>query len=172
MCNGAGTCVRCGDGFIDRAVGEICDDGNTADGDGCSSTCRSVECNLGSRRFENPSTRTCYWRDPDVTGRNAAVARCAAARGFLAIFESQAELDAVYPTMGLGGSNRVWIGLQRRGPWLWDNNVPLSYGGFRPGEPSGDGTCAEWGPGNNFNDIGCSNSRDFICERPAPGTPR
>jgi hypothetical protein len=30
----------------------------------------------------------------------------------------------------------------------------------------------EWGPGNNFNDVGCSNSRDFVCERAAPGRAR
>jgi len=29
----------CGNGIID--VGETCDDGNTIDGDGCSSTCQS-----------------------------------------------------------------------------------------------------------------------------------
>jgi len=35
------TCVvpRCGDGILDG--GELCDDGNTRDGDGCSSTCRA-----------------------------------------------------------------------------------------------------------------------------------
>ena len=29
----------CGDGVVDRASGEECDDGNLLDGDGCSSTC-------------------------------------------------------------------------------------------------------------------------------------
>lgn len=175
QCNGSGACVRCGDGFIDRALGEICDDGNVSAGDGCASDCRSVECTLGSRRWEDPTTHTCYWRDPDVTRRDTAVARCASVRGALASFETEQELNAVYPTMGLGGSNRVWIALQgraTRGPWFWDNGIALTYTGFRSGEPSGDGTCVEWGPGNNFNDIGCGNSRDFICERAAPGTPR
>ncbi len=30
---------RCGDGIIDDLYGETCDDGNTADGDGCSASC-------------------------------------------------------------------------------------------------------------------------------------
>jgi cysteine-rich repeat protein len=38
----AGTCGNinaCGDGFIELALGESCDDGNTVDGDGCDATC-------------------------------------------------------------------------------------------------------------------------------------
>ncbi|MET0052291.1 MAG: DUF4215 domain-containing protein [Candidatus Thiodiazotropha sp.] len=31
--------VECGDGYADLAAGEQCDDGNTIDGDGCSSSC-------------------------------------------------------------------------------------------------------------------------------------
>jgi cysteine-rich repeat protein len=38
----AGTCGNinaCGDGFVELALGESCDDGNTVDGDGCDSHC-------------------------------------------------------------------------------------------------------------------------------------
>lgn len=38
----AGTCANinaCGDGFIELALGESCDDGNTVGGDGCDATC-------------------------------------------------------------------------------------------------------------------------------------
>ena len=37
-----GTTSYCGDGKIDRSNGEECDDGNTADGDYCSSNCKTV----------------------------------------------------------------------------------------------------------------------------------
>ncbi|MDH5469368.1 MAG: DUF4215 domain-containing protein [Gammaproteobacteria bacterium] len=37
--NGAALAVRCGDGYADVLGGEECDDGNTIDGDGCSSLC-------------------------------------------------------------------------------------------------------------------------------------
>ena len=32
--------LRCGDGNLDAADGELCDDGNNADGDGCTSACK------------------------------------------------------------------------------------------------------------------------------------
>ena len=36
-------CTRCGDGVVDAQHGEMCDDGNCDDGDGCSSTCTTIE---------------------------------------------------------------------------------------------------------------------------------
>jgi hypothetical protein len=41
VCTGGqcGGLTDCGDGMVDEACGEECDDGNTADGDGCSQTC-------------------------------------------------------------------------------------------------------------------------------------
>ena len=36
----------CGDGNIDRTLGEQCDDGNNTNGDGCSSTCQIEKANL------------------------------------------------------------------------------------------------------------------------------
>ena len=37
---GGGFVSYCGDGFINPGLGEECDDGNTDDGDGCSSSCK------------------------------------------------------------------------------------------------------------------------------------
>ncbi len=37
--------LQCGNGIVDSSVGETCDDSNTANGDGCSNTCR-IEPNL------------------------------------------------------------------------------------------------------------------------------
>jgi cysteine-rich repeat protein len=34
---------RCGDGVVDGSAGEICDDGNNVNGDGCSADCKSNE---------------------------------------------------------------------------------------------------------------------------------
>jgi cysteine-rich repeat protein len=31
--------ARCGDGTVNVNLGEVCDDGNTAEGDGCSGDC-------------------------------------------------------------------------------------------------------------------------------------
>lgn len=163
---------RCGDGFIDRGRGELCDDGNTADGDLCAADCHSVGCSFG-RAYADPATGRCYWRESSVEAREAAVLRCQGSGGHIAIFETEAERASVYPAMGLGGSNRTWIALQNRdGAWRWDNDAALTYTGFRSGEPSGDGTCAEWGPSDSFNDVGCSNRRDTVCEREPVGMSR
>jgi fibro-slime domain-containing protein len=41
---GVGGCApRCGDGTVDSAAGEICDDGNTQSGDGCAGDCKTIE---------------------------------------------------------------------------------------------------------------------------------
>jgi len=40
-CNADCTNSRCGDGTVNAHAGEQCDDGNTVNGDGCSSTCRN-----------------------------------------------------------------------------------------------------------------------------------
>lgn len=50
----------CGNGIVQQ--GEQCDDGNTADGDCCSSTCQS----------EAPAGMVSYWRLNDATGTTAA----------------------------------------------------------------------------------------------------
>ncbi|MCA9485489.1 MAG: DUF4215 domain-containing protein, partial [Nanoarchaeota archaeon] len=34
----------CGDNVIQAGLGETCDDGNTDDGDGCSSVCMDISC--------------------------------------------------------------------------------------------------------------------------------
>src|SRR3569623_596466 len=44
-------CIKglCGNGIVDTAAGEACDDGNNLDGDGCSADCKSDEtCGNGS----------------------------------------------------------------------------------------------------------------------------
>ncbi len=40
VANGCYTTWLCGDGILDAAFGEECDDGNNVDGDGCSASCR------------------------------------------------------------------------------------------------------------------------------------
>jgi cysteine-rich repeat protein len=167
----AGT-VRCGDGIIDAP--EVCDDGNTGSGDGCRSDCRDVECS-GSDRYEDPVTHHCYWRSTSVVSRSSATSTCAGEGGYLIRWGDRTERDAAYAGTLAPRGGRVWIGLQRVGStWTWDDGTPSSTasGDFRSGEPSGDGTCAEWGPANSLNDIPCSERRDMVCEREPAGTPR
>ncbi|MBX3251275.1 MAG: hypothetical protein KF901_29120 [Myxococcales bacterium] len=195
-CSGAdgppgASCGVCGDGFIDAAYGEECDDGNTLSGDGCRGDCRAVECDggntSGGARHLIRDGR-CYWFDSNVVARSSAAARCALSRGRLLQWRGDtatrdAVWNAVHPRCG---ACRVWVGIQRApgggstdpspGNWVWDDVGAALPGDlpWRPGEPSGDGACVEWGGsgGNIFNDIACSGTRDFVCERPRPGTAR
>lgn len=164
--------VRCGDGIIDAP--EVCDDLNAVGGDGCSADCLSVEC-TGARTFEDPVTHHCYWRETAVRSRTSAIAGCSYRGGHLVRWASTAERDAAYgPTLG-GPGGRVWIGLTRVGAtWTWDDGEASTTfaADFRSGEPSGDGTCVEWGPSNSLNDIPCGEDRDFVCEREPAGTRR
>ncbi len=43
-CSGGACVVGCGDGIVQAARGETCDDGNTTSGDGCSSACAIEAC--------------------------------------------------------------------------------------------------------------------------------
>ena len=50
-CDADCTAPACGDGFLNPVLGEVCDDGNTSNGDGCSSDCRRFErCGDGNRQ--------------------------------------------------------------------------------------------------------------------------
>lgn len=57
-CNANCTAVSCGDGVFNAAAGEVCDDGNTADRDGCSANCRSNE-TCGNRYIDTALGETC-----------------------------------------------------------------------------------------------------------------
>ena len=47
-CGDGGPCAaRCGDGKIDPGPGEVCDDGNSKSGDGCSADCKTIEKDYG-----------------------------------------------------------------------------------------------------------------------------
>jgi cysteine-rich repeat protein len=62
------TCTSaCGDGYVDTAQGEACDDGNTQSGDGCSSTCQ-LEDNPSTPGDDRAGYVKCgYGSGPDLT---------------------------------------------------------------------------------------------------------
>jgi cysteine-rich repeat protein len=163
------TCGACGDGFVDPAYGEECDDGNTNTGDGC-------------------RDGRCFWFDSDVVGRSSASDQCGASRGRLVDWlNDPATRDAVWSGVHPRcGTCRVWIALQRApgggsrdaspANWIWDGRGAAGPSDlpWRGGEPSGDGSCVEWGGsgGNALNDVSCGQSRDFVCVRDRLGTLR
>ena len=66
------TLARCGDGVVDAVDGEVCDDGNAADGDGCARDCTSDEtCGNGVR----DATEACD--DGNLDDGDACTTTCA-----------------------------------------------------------------------------------------------
>src|SRR5262245_22052467 len=55
----------CGNGVLEPELGELCDDGNTESGDGCSSDCRSDE-RCGNHVVDHEAGETC---DPPALGQ-------------------------------------------------------------------------------------------------------
>jgi cysteine-rich repeat protein len=172
----------CGNGLLEGS--EPCDDANTGDGDGCSADCSQIECNLATTgsTATHVRGRGCYWRSTDLLGRAQAESACAARGGVLMHWQGDvARRNAVHQLVG-SGTNRVWVALRHlAGQWRWDSGAralgtpgdPQGELNFRSGEPSGDGSCAEWGgdgdvgagEGNVLNDVPCDSLRDYVCER-------
>ena len=71
---GTGTCTSCGNGILD--AGEMCDDGNWVDGDGCSKGCileigyecltpnTACTCKYGYKTIENSTPTDCQLSCP------------------------------------------------------------------------------------------------------------
>ncbi|CAD7955286.1 unnamed protein product, partial [Amoebophrya sp. A25] len=86
-CDATGVCKQavCGDGNRDTDIGETCDDRNTVDGDGCSSTCQ-VERGYTCRRHAQFDADAC--RLFNAAPRGSCVATCGNG-----ILESMEECD-------------------------------------------------------------------------------
>lgn len=77
---GSGMCApgRCGDGFLDEDTGEVCDDGNDRDGDGCDdcrfSCIEDEECDDGSEcnGVESCEDNACVSGEPLAEGADCA----------------------------------------------------------------------------------------------------
>ncbi|MGE5183617.1 MAG: DUF4215 domain-containing protein [Acidobacteriota bacterium] len=64
--------ARCGDGIGDTLAGEVCDDGNTTSGDGCSADCKSTEV-CGNSIVDTAKGEQC---DMGTNNSNAPNAAC------------------------------------------------------------------------------------------------
>ena len=72
-CNANCTAAVCGDGQLNTAAGEVCDDGNVASLDGCSSDCRSNE-TCGNSYIDTARGETCD--DGNTTSGDGCSAAC------------------------------------------------------------------------------------------------
>ncbi|TNF23164.1 MAG: hypothetical protein EP329_27900 [Deltaproteobacteria bacterium] len=158
----------CGDGVVQRALGEQCDDGNTRDGDGCDADC-SLPCGAaaGAGAAIRVSPDACFFWLPGTPTWDEAVARCANAGAHLSVPDDDAENAAV---MALGGG---WIGLDDRdaeGTYTTVLDAPAVYTRWARGDtedPSGS-DCVQMlveVPGQ-WRDTPCDRGLGFTCEVP------
>lgn len=180
----------CGNGALE--TNEICDDGNTQDGDGCASNCRCAAPDGASKDmnfvFASADGKTCYVLFNGLRSFNEAQNLCQSNSMYLASVTSKAELDWIHPF--IEPYNRIWIGGARGSamfdawtwvsgePWLLNpcdaSQYPLcddTVNLWSQGEPNNTGgveDCVEiyHGDAVGFNDVICSDSLVYLCERP------
>jgi|GEM_PF-3517681 len=158
----------CGDGHVQRSVGEQCDDGNRDDDDGCDGDC-TLPCGaeVGAEAAVRATSGACFFRLPGRDRWEQAVARCVDAGAHLAIPDGAVENDAV---MNLGGG---WLGVSDReveGSWMTVLSEALAFERWARGEtedPAGS-DCAAMLPDvpGQWRDVSCSELREVICEAP------
>jgi cysteine-rich repeat protein len=149
---------RCGDSIIRPGV-ETCDDGNTADGDTCPSTCRDCAGVFHAGH--------CYTRVDTATSWSAARAGCEAQGGHLATLTDAAEDAAV---SALQDQSDPWFGFEDlavEGTWRWITGEPVTYTFWNTGEPNDAGgleDCGQYYVGITWNDNNCGASYTSLCE--------
>src|SRR5690606_25373655 len=132
-CSGGICTSSCGDGLV---LGEECDDGNTLDGDGCSSTCEEepgYTCTNESTSGEcerSPHTSECIMRIP-VTYRDFADAHVAFGTSCANTNPTgQVKTGMVQPTLSAEG-NPVPTGDQdcssTMGEWYEDGSISSTF---------------------------------------------
>ena len=172
---GSGT--LCGDGSVDG--GEECDDVNTSNGDGCSSTCR-IECTAPfgfTSVYKDPGTDHCYAlrasndTAPDAYAKCAFGGQSAGYAFYPAIIRSGGERAVVKANFTLG--HTTWIGGLRdvNDLWVWVDMTPIgsSPSLWYPGEPSATltNTNVKIDPLKSYQLITTSGLADgwILCER-------
>lgn len=184
--------TQCGDGKVDVALLESCDDGNNVDGDFCSADCR---CGLPDT-YPDPTafaTRdlmgtACYvflgsndMLVPEATARDM----CQLGGADLISVSSPAEF--AYVLEAVGGTEPIWIGGKRLTSeptlWRWLNGDPWLIRPCDPMNASCDGSINLWAANQPDNlagedciwavpsqgameDVSCSGMAHVLCKGP------
>ena len=165
----------CGDGVVQEALGETCDDGNRAglggEGaeDGCGADC-TLPCGpLGaSVAFADPAGGACFFRLPGVSTRAEAADRCAGLGAHLAVPDDLSE-QATVARLGV-----AWVGVSKA-----DVNSPFTtvLGGPPTIAPWARGQPDHWYDaelcvaiyrafGGRWDDVSCDLLFPVVCETP------
>ncbi len=155
---------KCGDSIVQP--GEECDDGNMANLDGCSTSCKRDEpCNAITGSFT--SGGHCYWIDMAGDTWVNAKGKCESKGGYLATINDAAEETAMENAANIN----VWIGGWEGGfnntEIFWESSsTTCSYTTPQTGlnDPP-PGICIRLDPNNTWRDSDCGSSMAFLCER-------
>ncbi len=167
--------ARCGDGRVDLALGEACDDGNQIANDGCEPGCR-LPCGraLGAvRAILDPRSGHCLFTLDERADFATAERRCEDLGAHLAIPDDAAENAWV---LALGGG---WLGLVDRlaegeietlggaAPRYetWGFNEPASANDSLGYDGSEEDCVATITGSAMWGDLRCEETRAFVCER-------
>ena len=172
-CYGSGVGATCGDGA--RDPWEQCDDGNTDEGDGCSSSCRTGTCHPPHALGPGGHCYSFNGGDSWTDARDA----CRGWGGDLVTIDSVHENAWIAFMRNLGTSH--WIGYNDRGGpfeegdfrWSGPGSDYENWAGGEPNDAGGWGAedCAiiygadSGGNVGRWNDVDCGRTTRYICER-------
>lgn len=134
---------------------------------------RCLGCPKDWKRFEN----SCFMSPSASFDWFSAQANCSQYNAHLATISSESEnAFLIREIVSKYYQRHFWIGLKRSpfvySVWAWVDGSPVSFTDWWPGQPddylSGEG-CAEFygyiGSNVHWNDLNCSKSVRFICEK-------
>lgn len=180
---GGGMPTKCGDGIVSPP--EMCDDGNTTDGDKCTAdcTCGADHSDL-TMAFPDPEDGHCYLFFDKPAYPLVAIGICDEIGGYSATITTDKERTHIggylSQSVSIGGTD--WQGFAVPQEWEWSNGEPwlikpcdMSEQGcdngvnlWSPGEPNGGTSedCLELrGDNDKFNDRSCFDEMPFLCEK-------
>lgn len=154
--------VVCGDSVVEDAVeyAERCDDGNTRDGDACTSDCMP-RCSFDT--FAGAMYAFCAARE----SYPIAVGICGHVRAAPAVPRSAAEQAWIAERTRALAAGPWWIGLDRyEGTW-WAGDAPVTWLDWAAGEPDepGEQACAVLDPARNgaWDARPCDHAYPVVC---------
>lgn len=154
---------NCGNSVVEPT--ELCDDGNTNTGDGCSSTCFIENCTKASNLGKN------YMFCPDYVVASQAEAECKGYGATMAVPLNAGENTWMTSTaLSVAGQN-WWIGLndeQTDGVYLMPGGEVASYFAWGVGKPNGGTSqnCVMIEGANGWNDKACGDQAGAVCLLP------
>lgn len=162
----------CGDGTVQAPV-EECDDGNHANGDGCSSRC--LRCDAGDARFVWAQSGRCYSRHDQALPWHQADAACRAVGAHLASLNAWAEMRQVHTTLLAGRGGHYWTGLSDMwgsGEYRWSSGEPQNLLLRWSAQPPPSSQCVSIDAAGDISAERkplhaepCHEPRGFLCEK-------